>query len=112
MSGASSHGAPAAAHWLESLGVRFARTDGAWSLHLEAAHSRARVLHAGGDATGAEIMRALRGPVSGMAVPTYVIDAPGGGGKIPMVPDYVQSRDDERVVFTNWRGDRYEYPSR
>ncbi len=61
---------------------------------------------------GLEIMRALRGPVSGMAVPTYVIDAPGGGGKIPMVPDYVQSRDDERVVFTNWRGDRYEYPSR
>ncbi len=53
-------GAPAAAHWLESLGVRFARTDGVWSLHLEAAHSRARVLHAGGDATGAEIMRALR----------------------------------------------------
>jgi len=61
---------------------------------------------------GLEIMRALRGPVSGMAVPTYVIDAPGGGGKIPMVPEYVESRDDERVVFTNWRGERYEYPSR
>lgn len=61
---------------------------------------------------GLAIMRALRGPVSGMAVPTYVIDAPGGGGKIPMVPDYVQSRDDERVVFTNWQGERYEYPAR
>lgn len=58
------HGAPSAVHWLESLGVRFARTDGLWSLHLEAAHSRARVLHAGGDATGAEIMRALREQVA------------------------------------------------
>lgn len=61
---------------------------------------------------GLEIMRQLRGPISGMAVPTYVIDAPGGGGKIPLVPDYVRSRDEERVVFENWQGDRYEYPSR
>jgi lysine 2,3-aminomutase len=61
---------------------------------------------------GLEIMRALRGPVSGMAVPTYVIDAPGGGGKIPMVPDYVESRDEAQVVFRNWQGERYRYPSR
>lgn len=54
------HGAPGAIRWLESLGVRFARTDEGWSLHLEAAHSQPRVLHSGGDATGAEIMRALR----------------------------------------------------
>ncbi|HNR21640.1 MAG TPA: FAD-binding protein [Steroidobacteraceae bacterium] len=53
-------GAPAAVAWLESQGVRFARSDAAWSLHLEAAHSRPRVLHAGGDATGAVIMDALR----------------------------------------------------
>jgi len=47
--------------WLEALGVIFARThDGRWSVHLEAAHSRARVLHADGDATGAAIMRVLR----------------------------------------------------
>jgi len=52
--------APAAIAWLESLGVRFARTGNAWSLHLEAAHSRARVLHADGDATGAAIMQVLR----------------------------------------------------
>ena len=61
---------------------------------------------------GLAIMRALRGPVSGMAVPTYVIDAPGGGGKIPMVPGYVESMDDELVTFTNWRGERYQYPSK
>ncbi|MGE0580727.1 MAG: L-aspartate oxidase [Steroidobacteraceae bacterium] len=54
------HGAPGAIDWLESLGVRFARAGAGWSLHLEAAHSRARVLHAGGDATGAELMRVLR----------------------------------------------------
>ena len=53
-------GARGAVEWLESQGVRFARSGGAWSLHLEAAHSRPRVLHAGGDTTGAEIMRALR----------------------------------------------------
>ncbi len=52
--------APAAIAWLESRGVRFARTGADWSLHLEAAHSRPRVLHAGGDATGEAIMRALR----------------------------------------------------
>jgi L-aspartate oxidase len=57
---AACDGARGAVEWLESQGVRFARAGAAWSLHLEAAHSRARVLHAGGDATGAEIMRALR----------------------------------------------------
>lgn len=50
-----------AVHWLETIGVRFARThEGQWSVHLEAAHSRARVLHADGDATGGAIMRVLR----------------------------------------------------
>jgi len=63
-------------------------------------------------AEGLEIMRQLRGPVSGMAVPTYVIDAPGGGGKIPMVPAYVDHMDETTVSFTNWRGDRYEYPAK
>jgi len=62
--------------------------------------------------TGLDIMRALRGANSGMAVPTYVIDAPGGGGKIPLVPDYIISRDDDAVVFRNWKGDIYTYPAR
>ncbi len=60
--------------------------------------------------TGLDILRALRGPNSGMAVPTYVIDAPGGGGKIPLVPEYILEQDAERLVFRNWKGDRYEYP--
>jgi lysine 2,3-aminomutase len=62
--------------------------------------------------TGLAILKALRGPNSGMAVPTYVIDAPGGGGKIPMVPDYIESQDDERITFRNWQGVVYEYPTR
>lgn len=53
-------GAPAAVRYLSSLGVTFTREGRIWSLHKEAAHSRARVLHAGGDATGAAIMHALR----------------------------------------------------
>ncbi len=63
-------------------------------------------------ATGLEILRALRGPNSGMAVPTYVIDAPGGGGKIPLVPEYILEEDDARIVFRNWKGDIYTYPTR
>ena len=42
---------------------------------------------------GLEIIRGLRGFTSGYAIPTYVIDAPGGGGKIPLMPDYCQGRD-------------------
>jgi lysine 2,3-aminomutase len=57
---------------------------------------------------GIEIMRALRGHTSGMGVPAYVIDAPGGGGKIPLLPDYLQSLGDE-VVLKNYRGDTYRY---
>ena len=44
---------------------------------------------------GLEIIRGLRGHTSGYAVPTYVIDAPGGGGKIPVAPDYVAGKDAE-----------------
>lgn len=58
--------APGAAAYLESLGVRFARAGSAWSLHTEAAHSRARVLHVG-DATGAAIMFALRRAIAAAA---------------------------------------------
>ena len=58
---------------------------------------------------GLEIIKALRGWTSGMAVPHYVVDAPGGGGKIPLVPNYVESRDGKKWVFRNYKGDRYEY---
>ncbi len=57
---------------------------------------------------GLEVIRALRGFTSGMAVPAYVIDAPGGGGKIPLLPDYLQQLGSD-VVLKNYRGDLYHY---
>ncbi|MEZ4587207.1 MAG: KamA family radical SAM protein [Gemmatimonadales bacterium] len=57
--------------------------------------------------TGLDIMKALRGWTSGLAIPYFVIDAPGGGGKIPLVPDYVESFGEDEVVLRNFRGDRY-----
>ncbi len=59
---------------------------------------------------GLEIIRGLRGFTSGYAVPTYVIDAPGGGGKIPLTPDYYQGRDGDRVVLRNYEGNTFQYP--
>ncbi len=58
---------------------------------------------------GMEIMRGLRGYISGFAVPAFVIDAPGGGGKIPVNPRYVIGMDHDRVVMVNYRGDIYTY---
>lgn len=58
---------------------------------------------------GLEVMHALRGPVSGMAIPHYVIDLPGGKGKIPLLPEYVESFDDKLVIRTP-NGERVEYP--
>lgn len=58
---------------------------------------------------GLEIMRALRGWTSGLAVPYYVIDAPGGGGKVPLLPDYVENLGDEEIELRNYRGQRYVY---
>lgn len=59
---------------------------------------------------GLEIYHGLRGWTSGLAVPQYVIDAPGGGGKIPLIPEYVQSISDEKVVLKNYAGEIYVYP--
>jgi lysine 2,3-aminomutase len=59
---------------------------------------------------GLEIMDSLRGHTSGYAVPQYVIDAPGGGGKVPINPDYVLSRNNDRVVIRNFEGRVFEYP--
>jgi len=58
---------------------------------------------------GLEIVRALRGWTSGLAVPHFVIDAPGGGGKIPLLPEYVAAIDQERVVLQNYAGKRFVY---
>ncbi len=57
--------------------------------------------------TGLEIIKGLRGWTSGLAVPHFVIDAPGGGGKIPLLPEYVERITDEEVVLRNFRGKRY-----
>jgi lysine 2,3-aminomutase len=58
---------------------------------------------------GLEIIQALRGWTSGLAVPHFVIDAPGGGGKIPLLPEYVESITDDAVVLRNYAGKRYRY---
>ncbi len=58
---------------------------------------------------GLEIIRGLRGHTTGYAVPTYVIDAPGGGGKIPLIPDYVVGRDGDDLVLRNFEGGLYRY---
>ena len=57
-----------------------------------------------------EIIEGLRGHTSGYAIPQFVIDAPGGGGKVPVNPDYVIHRDAERVVLRNYEGKTFEYP--
>ena len=53
---------------------------------------------------GIEIIENLRGHTSGYSVPTFVVDAPGGGGKIPVMPNYVISQSPERVVLRNYEG--------
>ena len=55
-------------------------------------------------AKGIEIMEGLRGHTSGYAVPMYMIDAPGGGGKIPVMPNYLLSMSDHKVVLRNFEG--------
>lgn len=61
-------------------------------------------------ATGIQIIEKLRGHTTGYAVPTYVIDAPGGGGKIPVEPSYLVSRGKGKLVLRNYEGKIFEYP--
>ncbi|HLS29020.1 MAG TPA: KamA family radical SAM protein, partial [Opitutales bacterium] len=61
---------------------------------------------------GLEIIEKLRGHTTGYAIPQFVIDAPGGGGKVPINPEYVQSIDDEEIVFRNYEGRIFRYPVR
>ncbi|GAB4282979.1 MAG: lysine 2,3-aminomutase [Opitutales bacterium] len=60
---------------------------------------------------GIDIIRALRGHTTGYAIPQYVIDAPGGGGKVPINPDYVEEIRDDAVVIRNYEGKLYTYPA-
>ncbi len=59
---------------------------------------------------GLRIIESLRGHTTGYAVPTFVIDAPGGGGKIPIAPNYFLGRDGDDVVVRNYEGREYRYP--
>jgi lysine 2,3-aminomutase len=59
---------------------------------------------------GIEIAEALRGHTSGFAVPTFILDGPGGGGKIPISPQYLISMSDKRVVLRNYEGGTFSYP--
>jgi len=59
---------------------------------------------------GIEIIQGLRGHTSGYAIPTYVIDAPGGGGKVPISPQYSVGRDGDYLLLRNYEGGVYRYP--
>jgi lysine 2,3-aminomutase len=59
--------------------------------------------------TGLKILEGLRGHTSGLAIPHFVIDAPGGGGKIPLVPNYVLHKDEERIILRNFQHKIYTY---
>lgn len=60
-------------------------------------------------ATGLAIIQGLRGHTTGYAVPHLVIDAPGGGGKIPILPDYVVGREGDDLILRNFEGGIYRY---
>jgi lysine 2,3-aminomutase len=64
-------------------------------------------------AKGIEIMEGLRGHTSGYAVPQYIVDAPGGGGKIPLMPNYLMSMSDHKIILRNFEGfiTTYEEPT-
>lgn len=58
---------------------------------------------------GIEILESLRGHTSGLGIPTFVIDAPGGGGKVPVNPQYVVSRSDNKLILRNFEGRLFAY---
>ena len=60
--------------------------------------------------TGLSIMRSLRGNISGMCVPQYVIDLPGGAGKVPLLPEYRRDATAEAMVVENYQGQLSSYP--
>ncbi len=59
--------------------------------------------------TGLQVIESLRGHISGLAVPHFVIDAPGGGGKIPILPTYVLHHDEDKVILRNYQNKIYSY---
>jgi len=61
--------------------------------------------------TGIKIMDGMRGRTSGLAIPTYVIDLPHGGGKIPLLPQYIMARTKDELVLRNYQGHVFHYPN-
>ena len=59
---------------------------------------------------GLDIIRGLRGYTTGYAVPSYVIDAPGGGGKIPLLPEYLIGKEGNNLLLRNYTGELFRYP--
>jgi len=59
---------------------------------------------------GIEIMRGLQGHTSGLCIPHFVIDLPGGGGKVPVIPDYITGSEKDALYIRNYKGDTYRYP--
>jgi lysine 2,3-aminomutase len=59
---------------------------------------------------GLDIMTSLRGHISGLCVPQYMIDLPGGGGKIPLLPEYMKGKVNEKLRFKNFTNEIFEYP--
>ena len=60
---------------------------------------------------GIEIMEYLRGYTSGMAIPTYIVNAPNGNGKTPLLPEYIISRGKNYVTIRTWEGKIFNYPN-
>ena len=59
--------------------------------------------------TGLNIYEHLRGHISGLGVPHFVIDAPGGGGKVPIIPNYILHHDEEKIILRNYKNEIYVY---
>ncbi len=57
-----------------------------------------------------QIVKELRGHTTGYAIPTFVIDGPGGGGKIPIQPQYLKGREGDNIVLENFAGEKFYYP--
>ncbi|MCB0742525.1 MAG: KamA family radical SAM protein [Ignavibacteriales bacterium] len=60
-------------------------------------------------AKGLEMIAGLRGHTTGYAVPSYIVDSPGGGGKIPLLPEYYQGREGNYVLLKNYEGEIFKY---
>jgi lysine 2,3-aminomutase len=56
-----------------------------------------------------EIIKEIQGHTSGLCVPHFVIDSPGGGGKVPILPDYIKKVTSEKIIFKNYKDEEYEY---